>query len=173
MRIRPRVDADLPGCVSALRAVHRADGYPARWPVDPLAWLAPAGSLAAWVAEDDGGVAGHVALVGGVEDPVVTAATGAGPERLTAVSRLFVAPPARGLHLGAALLAAACSHATARRLQAVLDVVEGSGRPWRCTSGSGGAWSTAGPRTGPPRTASDRCCGSTCPPGAAGAAPGR
>lgn len=111
----------------ALREVHEADGYPAWWPADPSGWLAPAGWAAAWIAERAGSVVGHVCVVRGVLHPVVTALTEAAPERLASVSRLFVAPTARGQGVGASLLGAVSSYAAAEDLQLMLDVAEDGG----------------------------------------------
>lgn len=108
----------------ALEAVHAADGYPTWWPADPAGWLSPAGWTAAWVAELAGTVVGHVSVVRGVNDSAMTALTGASPDALSAVSRLFVAPAARGQGLGASLLAASSSYASAQGLQLMLDVVD-------------------------------------------------
>ena len=94
--MRRRAVEDLPGCVRVLEAVHAANAYPMWWPADPAGWLSPVGWTAAWVAELAGVVVGHVCVVRGVEDPLVTSLTGAGPDRLGMVSRLFVAPEARG-----------------------------------------------------------------------------
>ncbi|MEV0713599.1 hypothetical protein [Asanoa sp. NPDC050611] len=81
--VRPRREADLPGCVAALRAVHDADAYPLNWPEDPIAWLAPQGLAQAWVAElAPGTIAGHVAILGGE------------------LTRLFVTPAARRRAVG-------------------------------------------------------------------------
>ncbi|MGZ4508726.1 MAG: N-acetyltransferase family protein [Blastococcus sp.] len=124
LSVRSRTTEDLPGCVRALRDVHAADGYPTAWPASPTEWLSPAGWSAAWVAEFDGSVAGHVCLVRGAADPVVTALTGAGSSRLATVSRLFVAPECRGHRLGAALLAASSAYAAEEDLQLMLDVVD-------------------------------------------------
>ena len=63
MPIRIREATDLVGCVTALRRVYEASGYPSRWPDDPGGWLTPRGQVAAWVAEHDGVIAGHAALV--------------------------------------------------------------------------------------------------------------
>jgi GNAT superfamily N-acetyltransferase len=83
--IRQRDEADVGTCVEALRAVHRASGYPANWPADPAQWLRPSHILQAWVATtDDTPIAGHVILR-------QTPAT----ERSAEVSRLFVVPAAR------------------------------------------------------------------------------
>jgi ribosomal protein S18 acetylase RimI-like enzyme len=72
-------------------------------------------------------IAGHVAVVQGVDDPLVTALTGAPPDQLASLTRLFVAPTARGHTLGAALLDTVHRYATTRGLQLMLDVVDGDG----------------------------------------------
>jgi len=126
--VRPRTAADLPACVSALAAVHACDGYPTRWPADPAGWLAPPGTAAAWVAQApgrEGAVAGHVALVR-TPDGALAALAGAAPDALVTVSRLFVAPGARGRGLATSLLAVAVARAAGGGLSAVLDVVEGT-----------------------------------------------
>jgi len=122
--VRRCTDEDLPRCVRALAQVHAEDDYPTRWPADPVGWLSPTGWAAAWVAGPAGTVVGHACVVRGVDDPVVTAITGAPPERLAMVSRLFVAPSGRGQGWGASLLDAACSYASTQRLQLMLDVVQ-------------------------------------------------
>ena len=124
---RPRRDDDLPGCVRALAAVHASDGYPMLWPVDPAAWLSPAGLAAAWVVEDQGVVAGHVGMVGGVDDPAVTAFTGAPVSRVASVTRLFVPPVGRGHRLGALLLGIVQRSAVERGLELMLEVVDDGG----------------------------------------------
>lgn len=125
--MRRRAEEDLPGCVRALKAVHATNAYPMWWPADPAGWLSPAGSTAAWIAELAGVVVGHVCVVRGVEDLLVTSLTGAGPDRLSTVSRLFVAPEARGRGLGGSLLAAGSEYASALGLQLMLDVVDDGG----------------------------------------------
>ncbi|WP_208092386.1 GNAT family N-acetyltransferase [Blastococcus xanthinilyticus] len=130
VEIRERTEADLPGCVAALRAVHAADGYPTWWPADPAGWLDPAGTAAAWVAVDEAGAPrGHVCVVRGVDDPVAAAAAGVPTGDLVAISRLFVDPAVRGrgLGLGTALLAAAQAWAGGHGRQLVLDVVDDGG----------------------------------------------
>ncbi|GFE13097.1 GNAT family N-acetyltransferase [Streptomyces glebosus] len=102
--IRRRQDSDLDACVAVLAEVHTHSGYPHHWPDDPARWLTPDGLTAAWVAETDGTVAGHAALCG--------------PE----VSRLYVAPAARGAGLGGRLLRAVGAEAAARGLRPVLEV---------------------------------------------------
>jgi GNAT superfamily N-acetyltransferase len=125
--VRRRRAKDLPGCVRALEVVHATNAYPMWWPADPTGWLSPAGLAAAWVAELAGVVVGHVCLVRGVEDPLVTSLTGAHRDQLATVSRLFVAPEARGRGLAASLLAAATAHASAQGLELMLDVVDDGG----------------------------------------------
>lgn len=125
--MRLRLPDDLPGCARVLAAVHAADGYPSQWPADPAAWLTPPGLAAAWVAEGAGTIAGHVGMVQGPGDSVVSALTGAPPDRLAWLTRLFVAPAARGRQLGASLLDAVRGHATAHGLQLMLDVVDDGG----------------------------------------------
>ncbi|GAA2558051.1 GNAT family N-acetyltransferase [Pseudonocardia hydrocarbonoxydans] len=121
MVVRGREPADVAGCVAALRAVHDADRYPTAWPADPAAWLDPPGTTAAWVAELDGTVVGHV-CVAPAPDAAVAARTGVPAERLVAVKRLFTTPAARGRGVGAALVGVAA----ARAGDGVwLDVVDG------------------------------------------------
>lgn len=117
---------DLDGCVAMLRRVHEANGYPSRWPADPGRWLTPADQIAAWVAEDDGQLAGHVALVQGVQTPCLLRATGRDSSELGGVVRLFVDPAARRQGLARALLDAAAAHARACGLVPVLDAVADS-----------------------------------------------
>ncbi|WP_328582318.1 GNAT family N-acetyltransferase [Streptomyces sp. NBC_00370] len=126
--LRARHDSDLPACAAALADVHARDGYPVNWPADPAGWLTTRTLIGAWVAELDGRVVGHVGLSGGTEDDIaprllsdraaapLVAATGV-------VSRLFVAPGARGHRIGALLMARVVAEARTRQLRPVLDVV--------------------------------------------------
>ncbi len=127
MSVRRRLAEDLPDCVRALASVGAADGYPARWPSDPPGWLSPAGLAIAWVGEHANSITGHVGVVRGVDDPTVSALTGAPAHRLASVTRLFVVPTARGGRLGASLLNTARGYAVDHGLQLMLDVVEDSG----------------------------------------------
>jgi GNAT superfamily N-acetyltransferase len=124
--VRPREPDDLDGCVAVLRRVHETSGYPSGWPRDPGRWLTPAGQVAAWVAEDDGRLAGHIGLVQGVRTLCLLQATGRDPGELGGVVRLFVDPRAARKGLARALLQTAAAGAWARGLQPVLDVVAGS-----------------------------------------------
>ncbi|MEU8154062.1 GNAT family N-acetyltransferase [Micromonospora sp. NPDC048986] len=119
--MRRRRATDLDGCVAALAEVHRVDGYPLNWPADPHRWLREPHPARAWVAVDaDAAVVGHVA-VHRIPDPVD------GPQgRPTAeVARLFVAPRARGLALGSALLDRARQWADKRATDLVLELAAG------------------------------------------------
>ena len=115
--------ADLPSCVAVLRRVHEASGYPSLWPDDPSRWIIPRDMVAAWVAEYDGSIAGHVALVRGMRLECLLRATGRTPDQLGGIARLYVDPAFRRLGLARALLDAAADGAVARSLQPVLDVV--------------------------------------------------
>ncbi|MEO7073973.1 MAG: GNAT family N-acetyltransferase [Ktedonobacterales bacterium] len=143
MIIRDRVSDDMAACVRLLADVHAADGYPLRWPADPSRRLNPHNLLAAWVAEDEHAVIGHVALcsaVGEPSAPLWAAATGWPPEHIGVVARLFVAPSARRRGVGAALLAQVCDEAHSRGLQTALEVLDHDrsaialyeGKGWRC-----------------------------------------
>ncbi|MEU7843700.1 GNAT family N-acetyltransferase [Micromonospora sp. NPDC049114] len=143
-RIRRRRAADLDGCVAALADVHRVDSYPLNWPADPHRWLREPHPARAWVAVDAAGtIVGHVA-VHRLPDPTDEPH----PEPAAEVARLFVAPAARGLALGSALLARARRWADARGVRLVLDVVADGAAAvalyertgWRCTGTSTASW---------------------------------
>lgn len=121
--VRPRTPADLLACVAVLRRVHEASGYPSRWPEDPGRWITPRDTVAAWVAEHDGSIAGHVALVRGIRLECLIRATGRAPDQLGGIARLYVDPAFRRNGLARALLDAAAGAAVACGLQPVLDVV--------------------------------------------------
>ena len=126
MPIRARVKEDLAGCAALLRQVHEHSGYPPTLPADPGSWLTPAYLVAAWVAEEGGLIAGHVALVRGVRYECLLQATGRASDELGRVARLFVAPAARRRGLARSLLEAAVASAKERGLQPVLDVMDDS-----------------------------------------------
>jgi ribosomal protein S18 acetylase RimI-like enzyme len=132
--------------------------YPLVWPADPAGWLSPEGLGAAWVAvselsdrtapESAGGVIGHVCVQHGVTNSMIDSAT-PGP-RSAAVSRLFVAPEARGQGWGAALLAVVVRHCEAEGRRLSLDVVGDDGPAidlyerlgWRLIDRRTADWST-------------------------------
>lgn len=122
--VRPREAHDLDACVQILARAHADDGYPQRWPDDPVVWLAPAHQLGAWVAVAGGDVVGHVALAPMNEpapEPFLDA-TGRPVSGLGNVTRLCVDKDARGTGAASALLRAAVTAGRDRGLHAVLDV---------------------------------------------------
>ncbi|MFH9349453.1 GNAT family N-acetyltransferase [Kitasatospora sp. NPDC017646] len=125
--VRRRRAADLADCVRALADVHAADGYPTEWPERPAAWLTPDGLLAAWVAEADGRIAGHIGLVRSTPGDMApgrwSRRTGGRPELTAVIGRLYVAPAARGRAAGALLMECAVAHARVLGLHPVLDVL--------------------------------------------------
>lgn len=122
--VRRRALADLEGCLDLLRRVHEQDGYPSTL-ADAAGFLAPAYEVAAWVAEAEDVVLGHVALHAPPRSATVQAVArhcGLDPADLLVLSRLVVAPQARGQGVARALLATARADAAARGRRAVLDV---------------------------------------------------
>jgi GNAT superfamily N-acetyltransferase len=103
--------------------VHHADGYPSTRD-QPETFLAPPHEVAAWVAVRDGAAAGHVALHAPARsDTVDFAASRLGTDdRYVLVSRLFVAPSARGRGMARALLRTVAGHARSAEGRPVLDV---------------------------------------------------
>ncbi|MFJ1881793.1 GNAT family N-acetyltransferase [Streptomyces sp. NPDC088137] len=126
-RVRWREDSDLDACVELLADVHERDGYPENWPERPGDWLAQPSLFAAWVAELDGKVVGHVGLCeGGAGDraPVLWSRRAGVPvEKAAVISRLFVSPTARGHGVGALLMERATGEARRRERHPVLDVL--------------------------------------------------
>jgi GNAT superfamily N-acetyltransferase len=157
VRVRPRRAGDGAALAEALREVHLKDGYPSLWPDDPEDWLSPPGLAQAWVAEQTeqteetgpAGLLGHVGVVTGVRDPAVPDPDGTG---LASVTRLFVAPAARGrgLGLGGRLLAAVTQWAGEQGHGLMLDVVEDGGSAialyerlgWRLVDRRAADWET-------------------------------
>jgi GNAT superfamily N-acetyltransferase len=126
MHIRVRRPNELDACTAVLADVHAAEGYPRYWPADPHAWLTPSLLLQAWVAVVAGVVVGHVALCEAEDDTAAAwrLASGIPATRLAVVSRLFIAPKARGRGLGTGLLHVACAAAVASRLRPALEVLD-------------------------------------------------
>ena len=135
--IRPRRDSDLPALCAALQEVHVASNYPSVWPADPAAFLAPPG-LGAWVAELGGEPVGQVTLrPAGEPLPEWITATGLGAAEVAVVSRLFVAPAARGRGLARALFRAAWAEARTLGRRAILDVHVAAAGPIRLYEAEG------------------------------------
>jgi GNAT superfamily N-acetyltransferase len=123
--IRPRRDGDIAACADLVREVHALDRYPRFLPGDLSSFVAPAGAYGTWVADLNGEVAGHVALLPhGLRHVLEIAGRALGrPEaQLAVVARLFVSPRARGRGAGRLLLDTAAAEAAARGLWPVLDV---------------------------------------------------
>jgi GNAT superfamily N-acetyltransferase len=124
--VRRRTQADMDQLVGVARAVQLGDGYPGRRPLDLATFLASPDALAAWVAEHDGVIVGHVALHR-QSLPVVmeqgAAFLGREASELGVVARLLVEPTARRAGIGRALLATAAREARSRGLHPILDVV--------------------------------------------------
>jgi GNAT superfamily N-acetyltransferase len=106
-------------------AVKAQDDYPPRGPIDVDWFLAPAEQLAAWVAEEESSVVGHIALHSAADYASTRLASthlGCARSGLGLIARLFVAPGHRGSGVGQALVARATASALERGLQPVLDV---------------------------------------------------
>lgn len=134
--VRPRVAGDLAECASVLAAVQASDGYPVDDIADPVGFLTPPGLLGAWVAcapagagagGARGAVAGHVAL--SEPSPSYSPASlwssrsGEPLDRIGVLGRLFVTPSARGLGLGARLVAAVVAECASTGRRPLLDVL--------------------------------------------------
>lgn len=125
--VRARAGGDVPALVDVLAAQQARSRYPMRWPLPyPVErFVVRGGDEAAWVAELDGSVVGHVAVASAGEDAAafLAALPGRRAAELTLVSTLFVAEAARGAGVGRRLLEVAVSWARARGRLPVLDVV--------------------------------------------------
>ncbi|MFF9126686.1 GNAT family N-acetyltransferase [Streptomyces sp. NPDC014889] len=110
-----------------LAEVHQRDGYPVNWPAQPVEWLSHDSPLGVWVAELGGRLVGHVSLSrvgeGDLAPGLWSERNGTNEALAAVVSRLFVAPRARGHGIGALLLGRAVEEARRRGLHPVLDVV--------------------------------------------------
>jgi GNAT superfamily N-acetyltransferase len=145
VRIRRRREADLAECVRLAEVVHAQDNYPLRLPGNIRAFLVSGDAMAAWVAEEDGEVVGHVALHPRSHSEVVhvaSEATGLPEDHHAVIARLLVAPRARRQGVGRGLLDVAAAEARARGLRPVLDVVTAYHGAMRLYEQSG--WTRAG-----------------------------
>jgi ribosomal protein S18 acetylase RimI-like enzyme len=127
--IRPRRPQDLAPLAEVLAAQRPHSGYPQRWPLPfPVEeFLQRAAELAAWVAELDGVVVGHVAATAVQPGDMATgwsAGTGRPLTELAEVSVLFVDHGAAGNGVGSALLSTAVDFIRSRGQHPVLDVVQ-------------------------------------------------
>jgi GNAT superfamily N-acetyltransferase len=124
--IRGRTEDDIGRCELLAHAVHDVDGYPGRLPTDMRSFLVAPDELAAWVAEVEGEIVGHV----GLHSRCTSATTNVlgqvmrlKDDELGVVARLFVSPTARRQGIGRRLLSTATEAARSRGLVPVLEVV--------------------------------------------------
>lgn len=127
-RIRTRLSSDINELVDVAARVHAVDRYPVYLPDgDFHRFLTHPTPLAAWVAEDDGRIVGHVATNSHSHRAVMEVVGAAGIDGdIGVVARLLVDPPARRRGLGAALLEQARGHIVSLGRTPVLDVVASS-----------------------------------------------
>ncbi len=124
--VRPIADADIPGAAAALVEVHATDGYPVEGVENPEAWVRPTGVMGAWVAEKEGKIVGHVAVMQPHEEGAVSLwreKSGETVERIGVLARLFVVREARQYGTGERLMRAAMDYAQESSLRLVLDVM--------------------------------------------------
>jgi ribosomal protein S18 acetylase RimI-like enzyme len=124
--IRPITDADVPGAAAALMTVHETDGYPVEGVEDPESWIRPPAVLSAWVAEEEGKIVGHVAVMSPQGEGAVSLwrhKSGEAEERMGVLARLFVVREARKHAVGERLMRAAMDDAKQNSLRLVLDVM--------------------------------------------------
>jgi GNAT superfamily N-acetyltransferase len=112
-------------CVRLGSVVHERDGYPAYLATDMRTFLMASDAVAAWVAEHEGRVIGHVALHRRTIPDVMAIASAAldvATDQLGVIARLLVDPKARQMGVGRLLLEAAAREARLRWLRPILDV---------------------------------------------------
>jgi len=125
--VRPRRSRDLATCT---RLMHRAffEGqFPGTRRNEPRDWIDGSDVLAAYVAERDGEIVGHVAVtrvgLDRATDLRWREITGHPVTDLAGVGQLFVRPSFRGQGIGRSLVDAALADIRSRRLVPVLEVV--------------------------------------------------
>ena len=126
MLVRPRTDADADAILELVAAVRALDRYPPFESADGYRdFFFGSAPQAAWVAERDGAVVGHVALhAKSLAETMTLAAEQLGPDTaVTVVARLLVSPAARGERIGERLLEVAVGEGRARGLVPILDTV--------------------------------------------------
>ncbi len=127
LAVRARRPQDVPGLVTLLGEQQPTSRYPLRWPLPfPVEqFLVRATEEAAWVAEVDGVLAGHVAVTRPTEE-LAGAFARAWPHREVAeVSVLFTGLAARGTGIGGRLLDTAVAAIRAGGRTPALDVLPG------------------------------------------------
>ncbi|MCX4700099.1 GNAT family N-acetyltransferase [Streptomyces sp. NBC_01373] len=124
--VRTFENTDLPGAAAALTEVHATDGYPVEGVDHPEAWLRSDDVIAAWVAEVEGAVVGHVALMRPQGEDAVSLwmqQSGDAEDQIAVLARLFVVKAARRHAVGELLMQAAMSYGSEYGLRLVLDVM--------------------------------------------------
>jgi ribosomal protein S18 acetylase RimI-like enzyme len=124
--VRRRTDGDLDALEQLTGRVRATDDYPTYLPGDDYRrFLTRPAQLAAWVAELEGRICGHVALNPEASPAVMRVLRDAGiVGDVGVVARLLVDPDARRRGVARELLQTARAEAVSRRRAAVLDVVE-------------------------------------------------
>lgn len=124
--VRPFENADLASAASALIDVHTTDGYPVEGVDQPEVWIRSADVMAAWVAELDGSIVGHVAIMRPHGEDAVSLwmqQSGDNEDRIAVLARLFVVKTARKHAAGERLMQAAMSYGSEHGIRLVLDVM--------------------------------------------------
>ncbi|MFI9171664.1 GNAT family N-acetyltransferase [Streptomyces lincolnensis] len=124
--VRPFESDDLPGAATALIKVHETDGYPVEGVEDPETWISSDDVLRAWVAEMDGEIVGHVAVMRPQGEAAVSLwieQSGDDEGHVAVLGRLFVVQAARKHATGRRLTEAAMSYGREHDLRLVLDVM--------------------------------------------------
>ncbi|MFI6344978.1 GNAT family N-acetyltransferase [Streptomyces sp. NPDC050560] len=124
--VRPFESDDLDPAAAALVEVHETDGYPVEGIEDPQGWLWSDDVLRAWVADGEGEVVGHVAIMRPRGEDAVrmwTKQSGDDEAHVAVLARLFVVRAARKHKTGERLMEAAMRFAQERDLRLVLDVM--------------------------------------------------
>lgn len=141
--VRRRREKDLTACARLLEVVYYQEHYPVVRPHRPRDWLTSDDVLAAWVAERNGEILGHVAISRVGRDPVSALrwreTIEHEPSELMGVSRFFVRPKSRRQGVGTALLDAAVEEVRRRGCDPVIEMASESsdglpffvGRHWR------------------------------------------
>ncbi|MEQ7849167.1 GNAT family N-acetyltransferase [Nocardioides kribbensis] len=122
--VRPRRPDDLPALVAVLAAQQPGSGYSMRWPLPFPAeeFVVRPGERAAWVAEREGRVVGHVSVTD-VPPDLAEAFARPAPEPAPAmVAVLYVDPATQGTGTGGLLLDRAVAWIRDAGLRPVLDV---------------------------------------------------
>lgn len=132
-RVRPRTSGDVPELIELLATQQPTSRYPLRWPLPfPVEeFVVRRGQWAAWVAEDETRLLGHVAVgepEGVVAEQLRAALEPIRPDRFGSLSVLFVDPEAQGMGVGRLLHDTAVAWIRASGRHPVLDVVPSNRR---------------------------------------------